>query len=287
MSYSTKSIDIVKCNEKIVSSTSYRYTFNWYSHDLPFDEIKIDGIIIKTNKDELFEFEQEDVLHIEYINHMNNIVNSKIPGWLMNKLCINQYNCEKFSEIPNCTYIKIPIDMLIYNNKSQIKRIPINSSACVIKNITINVVSKLNVDKMCIIIKKYMWNIMPFIKNNTSLRLFNTSTYGAKYLGLFMRKIPNVMICNDRIPYDEKSIKNNSQLLLSKDDQKYKEALWQLYLILPNDVIRKIKSYLDNYIYWMPYEPNIEWIKAKNSHPKSCHFRANKPIVHMYGMKMF
>jgi len=291
MSYSTKSIDIIKCSEKTVTNATYNYTFNWnqFGELMPFDEIKIDGLIIETQKDELFEFEQEDVLKILYNTRTYDMLHSKIPGWLLNKLCVKQYNCEQFSVIPNCTYIKIPIDMLINNNNSQIKRIPINNHVFPIKNIEIKLISKLNIHKIYIIIKNYMWHIMPFIKNNVSLRLFNTCspTSISKYVGLFMHNIPKSMIYNYAIPYNEKSIKNNSQLLLSQNDQKYKEALWQLYLILPNDIIRKIKSYLDDPIYWMPYEPTIEWTKAKHGSPMRCTFESDSPMVRLYSAKLF
>lgn len=64
----------------------------------------------------------------------------------MNKLCIRQCNHTKFFEIPNCTYIKIPIEMLINTNKLEIKRIPIKSKRYKkIIGISITLVSKTNI----------------------------------------------------------------------------------------------------------------------------------------------
>lgn len=292
MPYSTKYEYYVKCIDKtyVKSSASYSHSFEFIV-DFTFNEIKIDGLIIETTKDELFEFESDDVLCIEYICHNGNSINSKIPGLLINKLCTSQHNYAQFSEIPNCTYIKIPTNLLINTNNSQIKRIPTNSKILSINKIKINLSNKINTKNIHFIIKTYKWNILPFINRSISLRLFNTTSYDARYLGLFIKDIDQIKytggILGGSILYDETSVKNNSSLVISDNDIKHKESLYQLYLVLPNDIIRKIKLYLDDNVYWMPYEPNIDWKNATNSCPHGCYFTSDSQIVHMYGMNLY
>lgn len=83
MSYYTKLVNFKECIDikNFYGKYYYRF-FGMVYQDINslFDEMKIDDLIIKTNKDELFEFEYDDQLEISYMNNSGSAIRSKIIG---------------------------------------------------------------------------------------------------------------------------------------------------------------------------------------------------------------
>lgn len=141
------------------------------------------------------------------------------------------------------------------------------------KSISFSIITKFNINKINIKFKNYTWKTIPFFKKDISLRLFNFDEnylcFPYNNLGLFILEDPDIpkSITIDKFEYNEDTIMKSSKLIMSSDDIKYIDFLWYSYLLLPNDILRKIKYFLDSInpkVYWMPYEPGIDWFNIKN-----------------------
>jgi hypothetical protein len=230
-----------------------------------------------------------DLNKIYYFNiYIYNILIWNIPFELLLILSKNIVN-KKYNEI------KIDNNIFNYNNNSILKKykivekgLPMNLLYSIIPgDIKISIISDIEFNyKINIINKIYNQNIKTILYNNNyiykiniykKLIIYKTNTIikiNMLSKGIFIKnkKIKKIEIKNNilNLKYNKNQLRNSLLIKKEKWNKYQKNTLYDIFNnILPNEIIYKINKYCkynDKYIYWIPFEPNINWYDNNNNY---------------------